>query len=484
MKPDMTPRTPRRPLVWPDGVFDLRDEAGLEDETVYIVGGAVRDAAFGLPIHDLDLTTPSNPIKIARRIADAFNGDVYVMDAERGVARAMIDRPDGHYVIDVTAFRGPDLLADLADRDFTLNAMAVDLHSELSQVIDPLGGETDLFDKVIRRCSPLALADDPLRALRAIRQSTKLNARIEPETLADIRAVVPYLVDVSAERVRDEFFKILHLNRASTALRIAERLGLLDYILPELIPLRDIIRQDESLWDTTLYAVEKLHGILSIISPRRTDATAAVFDFGMVVMALDKFRQELHQHIEVIWPDERTHKALLCLSVLLHRTAQPHTELDLSVMVEERARSLRLSVDEIRRLKLIAVHHAAPLQVGTDDLSVHRYWQAYGETGVDLCLVAMAVYLAEQGRYIDQDAWIALLERLRVVLYAYYVRYEEVVAPPPLLDGDRLMQALSLKPGKQIGDLLTLIREGQVTGEIRTLDDALALARAKINPSI
>jgi tRNA nucleotidyltransferase/poly(A) polymerase len=58
MKQDMTPRTPRRPLVWPDTVFDLRDEAGLEGATVYIVGGAVRDAFLGLPVHDLDLTTP------------------------------------------------------------------------------------------------------------------------------------------------------------------------------------------------------------------------------------------------------------------------------------------------------------------------------------------------------------------------------------------------------------------------------------------
>src|SRR5690606_23960871 len=116
---------------------------------------------------------------------------------------------DGLLVFDVASLRGPDLLADLSDRDFTLNAMAVDLNGDLGMLIDPLGGENDSIGRMIRQCGPDSLPSDPLRALRAVRQSVQLGARIEKETLAAGRSVVPRLRDVSPERVRDEFFRIL-----------------------------------------------------------------------------------------------------------------------------------------------------------------------------------------------------------------------------------------------------------------------------------
>lgn len=478
---DMTPRSPRRPLLWPDALYDLRDALEAIPAPVYIVGGAVRDAYMGRPAHDLDFATLGNPIKVARRIADAFDGDVYVMDAERGVARAMIDRPDGRYVVDVAAFRGLDLLADLTMRDFTFNAMAVHLQGDLTQIIDPLDGETDLFDKVLRQCSDSTFRDDPLRVLRAIRQSVQFSARIEPRTLATLRESIAALPVVSAERLRDEFFKMLALPRASGALRVAARLNLLAVIVPELPPLRDVpAPTGGDMWDATLFALDKMQSILQTISPRRTDLSASVFDLGMMVMALDRFRPQLQAHIAAMWPDERTHAALLNLAALYHLTATPHTELDAVEMVGGRARALRLSVDEIRRLRLVVGAYRQPLQTPLDDLSMHRFWHRYGESGVDLCLLGMAAHLAEKGVELDQDEWIVLMERLRVLLFAYYERHEQVVAPPPLLNGAELIDALALTPGKQIGQLLDAIREAQVTGEVSTRDEALALARALI----
>ncbi|TVR21914.1 MAG: CCA tRNA nucleotidyltransferase [Anaerolineaceae bacterium] len=479
---DMTPRPPRRPLVWPDAVYDLQEALSAFSAPVYIVGGAVRDAYMGRPVHDLDFATLGNPIKIARHIADAFDGDVYVMDAERGVARAMIDRPDGRYVVDVAAFRGLDLLADLTMRDFTFNAIAVHLQGDLTQIIDPLDGGTDLFDKVLRQCSDSTFRDDPLRVLRAIRQSVQFSARIEPRTLAGLRLSVESLPVVSAERLRDEFFKILSLPRASQALRVASRLGVLEAIVPELFPLRDVPSPTGGdMWDATLFALDKMQAILKTISPQRTDLTASVFDLGMMVMALDYFRPKLQAHITAMWPDDRSHAALLSFAALYYLTATPHTELDAVEMIGRRARALRLSADEIRRLRLLVGAYRQPLQTPVDDLSVHRFWHRYGEVGVDLCLLAMAAHLAEQGVELDQDEWIALLERLRVLLFAYYERYEEIVAPPPLLSGADLIEALALAPGKQIGQLLDVIREAQVTGEVSTRDAALALARGLID---
>src|SRR5688572_14500362 len=118
---DLTPRQPRRPLLWPDSTLDLADTLSDSALPVYVVGGAVRDAYFGMPLHDLDLAVQSGAAPLARRIANALAGDIYVMDADRDVARVIAQTPHGRLSIDVAAFRGPDLLTDLIERDFTLN---------------------------------------------------------------------------------------------------------------------------------------------------------------------------------------------------------------------------------------------------------------------------------------------------------------------------------------------------------------------------
>jgi tRNA nucleotidyltransferase/poly(A) polymerase len=128
---------------------------------------------------------------------------------ERGVGRALVPWEGGQMVVDVAQFRGPDLLADLRLRDFTINALAMPVRGERNRVIDPLGGMADLERKVLRRCGPESIASDPVRGLRAVRASVQYGLRIEPETQADMRAHARQLAETSPERVRDEFFQML-----------------------------------------------------------------------------------------------------------------------------------------------------------------------------------------------------------------------------------------------------------------------------------
>jgi len=143
-------QTPRRPLIWHPFVEALR-EAVPARFNAYLVGGTVRDAYLGRPIHDVDLATPGDGRPLARAIADAFAGDYYPLDAERGIGRAIVRWDSERLIVDVAQFRGEDLLADLRGRDFTVNAMAVPLHGDLGHVIDPLGGLADLDLKRLRR---------------------------------------------------------------------------------------------------------------------------------------------------------------------------------------------------------------------------------------------------------------------------------------------------------------------------------------------
>src|SRR5579871_5072967 len=135
-------------LVWPDVIADLQEV--VQEREVYVVGGAVRDALLRYPIHDLDLAVPSGGISLARRIANQMHGAFVALDADRDVGRAILDTPEGRLLIDVAGFRGDSIDADLRDRDFTINAIAVDLRGDLNQVIDPLHGVEDLNTRVLR----------------------------------------------------------------------------------------------------------------------------------------------------------------------------------------------------------------------------------------------------------------------------------------------------------------------------------------------
>lgn len=487
-------------LAWSDTVLDLQDLLADLDTPVYIVGGAVRDAYLRRPIQDVDMVTPGGGRALARQIANRLKGDYYTLDDERDVGRALVNTPEGKVVFDVARFRGADLHADLSDRDFTINAIAVDLRGDLNALIDPLDGLTDLREKRLRRCSPQAIPNDPIRALRAVRQSTQFGFRIEPETLRDARAAAPRLNDVSPERSRDEFFKLLSLARPAAALRVADALGLLEVLIPEVRALHGLQQADNHVydaWNHTLAVVDYLHDILITISPQRTDETAAQFSLGMMVMALDRYRGRLQTHLNTHWANDRSHVALLMLVALLHDIGKPlippptepgvrrfagHAKLG-AEMAEARSIALRLSNAETERITVIVREHMLRLlwEEEPTPVNLHRFWWRAGAAGVDVVLLALADYLGTVAMKIDQDTWLRVVERAGVLLHAYYEQYHQLVEPPTLVNGNTLQAALKLKPGPVIRELLDLIREAQVEGRVLTADDALALARSHLN---
>jgi tRNA nucleotidyltransferase/poly(A) polymerase len=468
---DLSPRKPNnRQLLWPDSILDIQEKL-LDlpiDSPIYIVGGAVRDAFLSRPVNDLDLATSGDSIKIARQITNALKGDIYVMDAERGVARVLLDTAEGRLTIDVAAFRGDSLLSDLQGRDFTLNAIAVDLWGDLQLLIDPLGGEADAAQKLLRRCMPNSIADDPIRALRAVRQSVELKGHIESHTQADIRAHASALMDTSPERVRDEFFKLLALERPAAGLKVADALGLLEPILPHITSRK----AKPELWKLSIDTVERLTGLFNTLSYRRNDNTAASFEYGMLAIQLDRFRAQINEHFATEWPNERAHTALMVLGALLHRLE------DSPNIAGEVADALRLSSPEKKRLVGMVKHYPAAQGIEfKSPLAQHRYWYPLGEIGIDALLLGLADTLATYGLELVQDEWLIFVERALASFYAYFVEQDIVVNPPLFLNGDDLMAELGLEGGKIIGELLTVLREGQATGQITNREAALERAK-------
>src|SRR3954447_1213413 len=98
---DIRPRQPHRPLIWPDILRDIQEFLADNTDEVYIVGGAVRDALLHRPLHDIDLATSASATKLARKIANHFNGDFFILDEDRDVGRALLNLPEGQMVLDV-----------------------------------------------------------------------------------------------------------------------------------------------------------------------------------------------------------------------------------------------------------------------------------------------------------------------------------------------------------------------------------------------
>ena len=193
------------------GQFQTLLKAASPNQPVYLVGGAVRDLLLNRPVHDLDFSTLEPVKSLARGLAGDLQAALFALDEERGTYRVVESRPDGsRFTYDLAVLRGGDLPTDLLDRDFTINAMALDLRHP-GKLIDPLGGAQDLRDKVLRVCTPHSFENDPVRVLRAVRQSVQFELRIEPVTLNLLKASVPgpgtCFTGTSAGRVNENSFR-------------------------------------------------------------------------------------------------------------------------------------------------------------------------------------------------------------------------------------------------------------------------------------
>lgn len=459
-------------LSWTDLVHDLADLLRNRkiDTPLYLVGGAVRDAYLRRAITDIDIAVDGDAVALARRVADWLDGDVYVMDHERGVARVLLTRQGERFCVDFARFRGDALEQDLRDRDFTMNAMAVDLQGDLQVLIDPLDGISDLRQKALRCCSPRSFADDPVRMLRAIRLSAQFDLKIHPAAAGEIRARAAELGQVSGERVRDELFKLLGLERAARALRVLLHMNLLTALIPgetgQDYKSRLGVPHSEARMDS-LAVVERMSALLTAISSRRTDNTAATFDLGMLVIQLDRFRASLQAHLARTYGGSRTHAQLLILAALLHKQAPGFIDVLLA--------ALKVSVAEERSLtRAIANYRRVDDRAAWSALEQHRFWYELGAGGIDAILLAAAEYLATRGRDLQQREWLDYVAAATTLLDAWFYRRADIVDPALLLNGNDIRRLCKLQPGPVIGDLLTALREAQVTGAVQSGSEAEA----------
>ncbi len=472
------------------------------DQEIYLVGGSVRDLLLGRLAPDLDFAVPAPGIPLARSVANALRGDFLILDEERHTARVIVNDENGRRTfLDFAAYRGPNLEADLRGRDFTINAMACDLQGE--KIIDPLGGGADLRAKRLRACAPTAFQDDPIRILRAVRLAAMLNFQIDPQTRTWMKESAALLERASAERLRDELFKILSGPKPDLALRALALLGTLPYFLPELPALKGVEQPAPhvyDVWTHTLALLRHLEAILATLAVVPDEEGGGDLFTGLFSLHLGRYREPFARHFAQGFTPDRSLRALLFFAALYHDVAKPLTRsLDENGRIRfwghdeqgaeisaERARALHLSNDEIQRIQVIVKNHMrfhffTSRMEGEGKLpsrkAIYRFFRDSGEAGVDLILLGLADLRATYDTTLTQQTWSAALAVARLLLENYWERPAEVVAPPRLLDGHVVMKEFGLPAGPLVGLLLEAIREEQAAGKVTSREEALQFAR-------
>ena len=492
------------PFSYSPLIDKVRD--ALPNQEIYLVGGAVRDMLRSRLSHDLDFALSSNGIALARKVANALDTDFMVLDGERDTGRVIVTEENGSRTyLDFATYRnGFTLEADLRARDFTMNAIAYDIHA--NTIIDPLNGASDLRAKIIRACSSTSLQDDPVRILRAIRQAAAFDFKIELETRKAMKAAAEHLPNISPERQRDEIFKILEGPKPDSSMRALEMLGVFPYLMPELSAMKGVTQSlphIDDVWEHTLSVLRHLEGILTALRVGYSAEETNDMFTGLLTLRLGRYREQFATHFAESLNTDRSVRSALFFAALYHDVQKPATKtVDESGQIRffehenkgadvaaARAREFNLSNDEVERIKNIILHHmrfhffTSRIEGNHQEPSrkaIYRYFRDAGEAGVDLVLLSLADLRGIYDHTLTQETWVAALDVARILLENYWEKREQTIAPPRLLDGNELMHELNLQPGRIIGQLLEAIREGQATGKIETHEQAIEFAREEL----
>ncbi len=484
------------PLLLSELLERIRPLLTTQETPVYLVGGAVRDALLGRSSKDLDFVVPRHAIRLAFQVADALGLPAYVLDKERDTGRVVL--PEGGVTLDFARFRGANLEADLRDRDFTVNAMALPATAQTTaSLIDPCGGLADLQARQLRLTHPQALQQDPVRALRGVRQSLSLGFVLLPETATAVSAAAPLLPQTSIERVRDELAKLLETAVPHQALQLLHELGLLSVMLPDIAALADVAQSSPHHEAVLPHTISVLRWLVAVETAVFTPAAVADPVIQIAQDALAPFREALNAHFDRPVDGLADSRLLLRLSALFHDVGKRETQ-----SVDETGRIRFLGHDKVgaaiasrclhrltfsnkaaehvartvqghmRPLLLLEAQGAAPTR-----RAVYRYFRDIHSAGLDVGLLALADHLATYDGPSEETQWENLVSLVAELYRFYFELYEEAVSPVPLVNGRDLMQELELTPGPEIGRLLRLLEEAQAAGQLTTREEALAFAR-------
>jgi poly(A) polymerase len=413
-----------------------------------LVGGPVRDAFLGRRSPDLDFTTTATPDEILQIIKPMVDAH-WDIGREFGTIGARI----GDYHIEITTYRadkydldsrkpevafGKDLTEDLLRRDFTVNAMALRLPEKV--FVDPFNGLRDLIDGVLRTPGKPedSFSDDPLRMMRGARFVAQLEFEIEPETFEAMVSMAERIEIISAERIHDEFVKLMKGKNPRLGLEVLVDSGLASLVLPELPALKlevDEHHHHKDVFEHTLTVVEQ--------------AIDYEKDYGLEGDFVLRFAALMH---DIGKPATRKLEPGGGVSFY-------HHDLVGAKLAKKRMQALRFDNDTIKAVTLLIELHLRFFgysdQAWTDS-AIRRYVRDAGDQLLRLHALTRADVTTRNKRKADRlsHAYDDLEQRIAVI-----AQQEELNAMRPDLSGEDIMRILDLKPSRDVGEAYNYLLE-------------------------
>lgn len=441
-----------------------------------LVGGPVRDALLGRLGNDLDFTTDAHPHE-TKKILKSWADNVW----DTGIVFGTVAAKRGDTTVEVTTYRtekyeedsrkpdvefGLTIEGDLSRRDFTVNAMALELTTKEPKFIDPFGGIDDLAKKILRTpaSAQQSFTDDPLRMMRAARFASQLNFEIHQDVLSAMQTMTSRISIISAERIRDEFIKLLMSDNPRIGITILVDTGLATLVLPEIPKLRLEIDEHHHHKDVYEHSITVLEQAIS--HEDRLGGPNLVIRLAALLHDIGK---------------PKTRNLIEGGGVSFH-----HHEVVGARLSKTRLKALRFdntSIDQVETL--IALHlrfHGYGDGEWTDS-AVRRYVRDAGELLVHLHVLTRADCTTRNAKkaerlartYDGLEARIAKLET-----------EEELSKIRPDLDGAQVMKLLDLKPSADVGKALDFLMELRMEhgplGQERATEELIQWWKARRHP--
>lgn len=422
-------------------IIEIIERDGFE---AYIVGGCVRDFLRGEDPQDWDATTNANPEKI-QEIFKKAGFDVFYENkfGTVGIVLPENKKRKYHNIVEITTYRteskysnkrhpesvfwADNIEEDLSRRDFTINAIAMKPKGKSQKTIDPFNGQDDLKKRIIRSVgdSKTRFSEDSLRMMRAVRLSTTLNFEIDDKTKKAIIENSSWIKEISQERIRDEFLKIVMSPRATKGIDLLRVVGLLKYIIPELEHGYGISQNKHHIYDCYQ------HNLLSL-------------DYAV------KKNFELHVRI----------------AALLHDVGKPRSkegdgaestfynhEIIGAKMTQKILERLRFSKKDIEKIVILVRYHLFYYNVGeVSESSVRRLVRQVGKENIEELL---------QVRMCDRiGSGVPKAEpyKLRHLRYLIDKTSRDPISVKMLkIDGKEIMNILNISSGPKIGQILNIL---------------------------
>ena len=437
-------------------------------EEIYLVGGSVRDFAMDKTSLDRDLIVVGVDARdFALRIAEFFNAVFVPLDEVNRIYRVVL--PDKINYFDITNPVEGSIDKDLARRDLTVNAVAVNLST--MEILDKFNGLNDILNKQLNSVSEKNFIDDPLRILRAFRFMSVLGFKMSDELMCIIKKHINLLNLPAVERINYELLKLFGGNFAYDTLLSLDNTGGLEVLFPFVSELKRVPPNTHHHLDLFYHSLETVRQIqlLYLNAEKEVQSHLEEVSFGahprLAFLKLAGFMHDIGKFST--WSiEEETGR---------HRFIK-HDDAGAKLAVPF-LKKMNFSNKQIDYLTSMIKNHMYPSQVISapelNEKVMMRYVRKMEDNSIDVIILAMADRFSALGEAVTEDMVNQNISGLQNLMN-FYISVKDSLEPlPKLLTGNEIMSLLNIKPSPLLGKIITALHDAQLSGDVMTKEHAI-----------